>query len=131
MVIVLSKLRSRTALDHDRRHYKAAKALVKCVLFIGFHKEAYTQRIYIFLCAPFAKTNLLFNNSLLQKGKLQMSNASLKGYHHPPAWLHLYVDPDGAKDGQLCLHHLPGRQHHNCQQCFKQCNTLLCESMTV
>ena len=28
MVIVLSKLRSRTALDHDRRHYKAAKALV-------------------------------------------------------------------------------------------------------
>jgi len=36
MVIVLSKLRSRTALDHDRRHYKAAKALVIIIPLLGF-----------------------------------------------------------------------------------------------
>ena len=121
MVIVLSKLRSRTALDHDRRHYKAAKALVKYIWFKRFPKEAYIQSIYIFLCAPFAKTDLLFNISLLQKSKLQISNASLKGDHHPPARLHLHVDLDGAEDWQLCLHHLPGPQHHHRQQCLYCC----------
>ena len=32
----MSKLRSRTALDHDRRHYKAAKALVIVIPLLGF-----------------------------------------------------------------------------------------------
>jgi hypothetical protein len=36
MVIVVSKLRARTALDHDRRHYKAAKALVIVIPLLGF-----------------------------------------------------------------------------------------------
>ena len=120
MVIVLSKLRSRTALDHDRRHYKAAKALVKDIWFNkGFPKEAYIQSIYIFLCAPFAKTDLLFNISHCKKANY---NSSLKGDHHPPARLHLHVDLDGAKDWQLCLHHLPGPQHHHHrQQCLYCC----------
>ena len=33
--IVVSKLRSRTALDHDRRHYKAAKVLVIVIPLLG------------------------------------------------------------------------------------------------
>ena len=33
--IVISKLRSRTALDHDRRHFKAAKALVIVIPLLG------------------------------------------------------------------------------------------------
>jgi hypothetical protein len=36
MVIVVSKLHSRTAMDHDRRHYKAAKALVIVIPLLGF-----------------------------------------------------------------------------------------------
>jgi len=36
MVIVVSKLRARTAMDHDRRHYKAAKALVVVIPLFGF-----------------------------------------------------------------------------------------------
>ena len=34
--IVVSKLRARTAMDHDRRHYKAAKALVVVIPLFGF-----------------------------------------------------------------------------------------------
>ena len=34
--IVLSKLRSQTAMDHDRRHLKAAKALVIVIPLFGF-----------------------------------------------------------------------------------------------
>ena len=33
--IVVSKLRERTALDHDRRHLKAAKVILSPVLQIG------------------------------------------------------------------------------------------------
>jgi len=36
MGIVLSKLRSQTAMDHDRRHLKAAKALVIVIPLFGF-----------------------------------------------------------------------------------------------
>ena len=32
----MAKLRARTALDHDRRHYKAAKALVIVIPLLGF-----------------------------------------------------------------------------------------------
>ena len=32
----MSKLSSRTALDHDRRHFKAAKALVIVIPLLGF-----------------------------------------------------------------------------------------------
>ena len=34
--IVLSKLHSQTAMDHDRRHLKAAKALVIVIPLFGF-----------------------------------------------------------------------------------------------
>ena len=34
--IVMAKLRARTAMDHDRRHYKAAKALVIVIPLLGF-----------------------------------------------------------------------------------------------
>ena len=34
--IVVSKLKSRTAMDHDRRHFKAAKALVIVIPLLGF-----------------------------------------------------------------------------------------------
>ena len=34
--IVISKLKSQTALDHDRRHYKAAKALFIVIPLLGF-----------------------------------------------------------------------------------------------
>ena len=34
--IVFSKLRSQTAMDHDRRHLKAAKALVIVIPLFGF-----------------------------------------------------------------------------------------------
>merc|ERR1719468_458942 len=37
MVIVLSKLRSQIALDHDRRHLKAAKALTAIIPLFGFN----------------------------------------------------------------------------------------------
>ena len=32
----MAKLRARTAMDHDRRHYKAAKALVIVIPLLGF-----------------------------------------------------------------------------------------------
>ena len=32
----MAKLRARTAMDHDRRHYKAAKALVIIIPLLGF-----------------------------------------------------------------------------------------------
>ena len=36
MQIVVSKLRERTAMDHDRKHWKAAKALIGVMPLIGF-----------------------------------------------------------------------------------------------
>jgi len=36
ITIVVSKLRERTALDHDRRHLKAAKALILVMTLLGF-----------------------------------------------------------------------------------------------
>ena len=57
--IVLSKLRSQTAMDHDRKHLKAAKALVIVIPLFGFTyiltfigpDEASLYFYNIFLCS--------------------------------------------------------------------------------
>ena len=48
----------------------------------------------------------------------QILKTFLIGDYHPPAWVHLHVDIDGPEDGQLCIHCLPGFQHHRHHPCY-------------